>query len=155
MQIQHCDEERLREFRLDPGLMWLQGDGIWKKNNTVRNTLTTPHAHIRLDIYNRLKARRWDLEQTTLFENTTQKTPLLWTHHKPGLVITIVSKPISSLVGRRGQIFALFLRLPYNPPAAQHVTQSAVLSRFNRCKNTKENALYTIVLVSQAKQKPK
>ena len=64
-------------------------------NNTVRNILRrkclTPHSHVSLDIYDRLKARRWDLGQTTFFETHWEENVSHLTHIS-GLIFTIVSK---------------------------------------------------------------
>lgn len=71
------------------------------------------------------------------------------------LIITIVSKPISVLVGRTARSNICPLSKVTLPTSSSACYTAAVLSKFHRCKSTKENALFTIVLVSQAKQNPK
>ena len=126
----HCDRETLWEFLLNLALIIIKiinmiliiissrrrklsiatkkdfrnfgSTQVWCGCKHLRRKCLTPHAHIKLDIYKRLKARRWDLEQTTHFEFTTQQTPLSETHWEENVShLTYISSLIFTSVSKQ------------------------------------------------------
>ena len=86
MQIQHFDKEGLREFRLDPALMWLQGDGIWNKQQCLKyiEKKMSHTSRLIFTIVSKQEDGLWNKQHISntpqnkhhCFEHTTKQTPL-------------------------------------------------------------------------------